>query len=437
MNPVDIILTKRRGGRLSAKQIEAFVRGATDSSFADYQLAALLMAICINGMDEQETVDLTMSMARSGDMLDLSSVRGVKVDKHSTGGVGDSTTLIAAPLVAACGGTVAKLSGRGLGHTGGTLDKLESVPGVNIELSMERFKEIVSQIGVCVMGQTGNFVPADKLMYALRDVTGTVEGIPLIASSVMSKKLASGSDAIVLDVKAGSGAFMHTPEDAETLARTMVDIGNRMGRRTMALITDMNQPLGLAVGNALEIIEVYDALSGKLDKNDPLLSVSLTLAGKMLILSNLAGDMADAKAKLIRALESGEGLNKLKLMLSALGGRDEFVEDPYKLVSGVKQRIDIYPAKDGYIGDMHADMIGISAQLLGAGRAKKGDSIDPATGLVMHVRRGDRVTTRDALATMYVNDASHLDEARQTFVSAIRIEDEISAHIPMVYKEVD
>ena len=242
----------------------------------------------------------------------------------------------------------------------------------------------------------------------------------------MSKKLASGSDAIVLDVKAGSGAFMHTPEDAETLARTMVDIGNRMGRRTMALITDMNQPLGLAVGNALEIIEVYDALSGKLDKNDPLLSVSLTLAGKMLILSNLAGDMADAKAKLMRALESGEGLNKLKLMLSALGGRDEFVEDPYKLVSGVKQRIDIYPAKDGYIGDM-----------LGAGRAKKGDSIDSATGLVMHVRRGDRVTTRDALATMYVNDASHLDEARQTFVSAIRIEDEMPAHIPMVYKEVD
>ena len=425
MRMVDLIMKTRHGGPLSKNEIEAIVSGFTSGKIPDYQMSAWMMAVCLKGMGAKQTAELTMAMMNSGDTVDLNDLNGIKVDKHSTGGVGDSTTLIAAPLVAACGGTVAKLSGRGLGHTGGTLDKLESVPCVNIELSMERFKEIVSQIGVCVMGQTGNFVPADKLMYALRDVTGTVEGIPLIASSVMSKKLASGSDAIVLDVKAGSGAFMHTPEDAETLARTM------------ALITDMNQPLGLAVGNALEIIEVYDALSGKLDKNDPLLSVSLTLAGKMLILSNLAGDMADAKAKLMRALESGEGLNKLKLMLSALGGRDEFVENPYKLVSGVKQRIDIYPAKDGYIGDMHADMIGISAQLLGAGRAKKGDSIDPATGLVMHVRRGDRVTTRDALATMYVNDASHLDEARQTFVSAIRIEDEMPAHIPMVYKEVD
>ena len=433
----DVIVKKREGEKLSAEEIKFVVDGYTKGEIPDYQMSALLMAILLRGMDREETLELTMAMRDSGETLDLSAIKGVKADKHSTGGVGDKTSLILCPMVAAQGVKIAKMSGRGLGHTGGTLDKLESVPGVNIELSMERFKEIVSQIGVCVMGQTGNFVPADKLMYALRDVTGTVEGIPLIASSVMSKKLASGSDAIVLDVKAGSGAFMHTPEDAETLARTMVDIGNRMGRRTMALITDMNQPLGLAVGNALEIIEVYDALSGKLDKNDPLLSVSLTLAGKMLILSNLAGDMADAKAKLIRALESGEGLNKLKLMLSALGGRDEFVEDPYKLVSGVKQRIDIYPAKDGYIGDMHADMIGISAQLLGAGRAKKGDSIDPATGLVMHVRRGDRVTTRDALATMYVNDASHLDEARQTFVSAIRIEDEMPAHIPMVYKEVD
>ena len=427
MRMVDLIMKTRHGEPLSKNEIEAIVSGFTSGKIPDYQMSAWMMAVCLKGMGAMQTAELTMAMMNSGDTVDLSDLNGIKVDKHSTGGVGDSTTLIAAPLVAACGGTVAKLSGRGLGHTGGTLDKLESVPGV----------KIVSQIGVCVMGQTGNFVPADKLMYALRDVTGTVEGIPLIASSVMSKKLASGSDAIVLDVKAGSGAFMHTPEDAETLARTMVDIGNRMGRRTMALITDMNQPLGLAVGNALEIIEVYDALSGMLDKSYPLRSVSLTLAGKMLILSNLAGDMADAKAKLMRALESGEGLNKLKLMLSALGGRDEFVEDPYKLVSGVKQRIDIYPAKDGYIGDMHADMIGISAQLLGAGRAKKGDSIDPATGLAMHVRRGDRVTTRDALATMYVNDASHLDEARQTFVSAIRIEDEMPAHIPMVYKEVD
>ena len=433
MRMVDLIMKTRHGEPLSKNEIEAIVSGFTSGKIPDYQMSAWMMAVCLKGMGAMQTAELTMAMMNSGDTVDLSDLNGIKVDKHSTGGVGDSTTLIAAPLVAACGGTVAKLSGRGLGHTGGTLDKLESVPGVNIELSMERFKEIVSQIGVCVMGQTGNFVPADKLMYALRDVTGTVEGIPLIASSVMSKKLASGSDAIVLDVKAGSGAFMHTPEDAETLARTMVDIGNRMGRRTMALITDMNQPLGLAVGNALEIIEVYDALSGKLDKNDPLLSVSLTLAGKMLILSNLAGDMADAKAKLMRALESGEGLNKLKLMLSALGGRDEFVEDPYKLVSGVKQRIDIYPAKDGYIGDMHADMIGISAQLLGAGRAKAADDIDPTAGIILERTRGDYVAKGETVAVMQSSSVTDFSLACEKLLNSLTLGAEKPAEEPLVY----
>ena len=273
------------------------------------------------------------------------------------------------------------MSGRGLGHTGGTLDKLESVPGVSVELTMERFKQIVADIGLCVMGQTKNLVPADKLMYALRDVTGTVEGIPLIASSIMSKKLASGAEAIVLDVKAGSGAFMHNAEDAERLARTMVDIGNHMGRRTMALITDMNQPLGLAVGNGLEIIEAMEALSGKLDENDHLLNVSLMLAGKMLIASGLAKTAEEARKMLMEKLASGEGLNRLKKMLYAMGGKEEYIENPDKLAA-VKRLVDVYPDDSGYIGDMRAESIGVAAQLLGAGRAKKGDIIDPATGLV-------------------------------------------------------
>lgn len=436
MRMVDLILKTRHGEPLSNDEIRAIVTGFTSGEIPDYQMSAWMMAVCMNGIGAEQTAALTMEMMNSGDTVDLSELKGIKVDKHSTGGVGDSTTLIAAPLVAACGGTVAKLSGRGLGHTGGTLDKLESVPGVSVELSMDRFKGIVEDIGLCVMGQTGNFVPADKLMYALRDVTGTVESVSLIASSIMSKKLASGSDAIVLDVKAGSGAFMHTPQDAEVLAKTMVDIGQRMGRKTTALITDMNQPLGLAVGNALEIVEAYDALSGKLDKNDPLLSVSLTLASKMLVLSNLAKDASDATDKLTKALKSGAGLNKLKQMLIALGGRDEYVDAPEKLIN-VKEIIDIYPEKAGYIGDMYANMIGTSAQLLGAGRAKKGDIIDPSTGLIMHIRRGDCVSPGNPIATMYVNDDSHLNEAKHMLLDSISILNEPPTPMPMVYKEVD
>lgn len=436
MRMVDLILKTRHGEPLSNDEIRAIVTGFTSGEIPDYQMSAWMMAVCMNGIGAEQTAALTMEMMNSGDTVDLSELKGIKVDKHSTGGVGDSTTLIAAPLVAACGGTVAKLSGRGLGHTGGTLDKLESVPGVSVELSMDRFKGIVEDIGLCVMGQTGNFVPADKLMYALRDVTGTVESVPLIASSIMSKKLASGSDAIVLDVKAGSGAFMHTPQDAEVLAKTMVDIGQRMGRKTTALITDMNQPLGLAVGNALEIVEAYDALSGKLDKNDPLLSVSLTLASKMLVLSNLAENASDATDKLTKALKSGAGLNKLKQMLIALGGRDEYVDAPEKLIN-VKKIIDIYPEKAGYIGDMYANMIGTSAQLLGAGRAKKGDIIDPSTGLIMHIRRGDCVSPGNPIATMYVNDDSHLNEAKHMLLDSISILNEPPTPMPMVYKEVD
>ena len=420
MRMVDLIVKTRRKEALSDDEIHAIVSGFTKGEIPDYQMSAWMMAVCLEGMTKREISELTLAMMNSGEIVKLDDLAGVKVDKHSTGGVGDSTTLIAAPLVAACGGTVAKMSGRGLGHTGGTLDKLESVPGVSVELTMERFKQIVADIGLCVMGQTKNLVPADKLMYALRDVTGTVEGIPLIASSIMSKKLASGAEAIVLDVKAGSGAFMHNAEDAERLARTMVDIGNHMGRRTMALITDMNQPLGLAVGNGLEIIEAMEALSGKLDENDHLLNVSLMLAAKMLM----------------EKLASGEGLNRLKKMLYAMGGKEEYIENPDKLAA-VKRLVDVYPDDSGYIGDMRAESIGVAAQLLGAGRAKKGDIIDPATGLVMHVRRGDRVTKHDPIATMYVNDDSHLEDAVAMLKSAVAITAQKPNDIPMVYKEVD
>ena len=436
MRMVDLIVKTRRKEALSDDEIHAIVSGFTKGEIPDYQMSAWMMAVCLEGMTKQEISELTLAMMNSGEIVKLDDLAGVKVDKHSTGGVGDSTTLIAAPLVAACGGTVAKMSGRGLGHTGGTLDKLESVPGVSVELTMERFKQIVADIGLCVMGQTKNLVPADKLMYALRDVTGTVEGIPLIASSIMSKKLASGAEAIVLDVKAGSGAFMHNAEDAERLARTMVDIGNHMGRRTMALITDMNQPLGLAVGNGLEIIEAMEALSGKLDEDDHLLNVSLMLAAKMLIASGLAKTAEEARKMLMEKLASGEGLNRLKKMLYAMGGKEEYIENPDKLAA-VKRLVDVYPDDSGYIGDMRAESIGVAAQLLGAGRAKKGDIIDPATGLVMHVRRGDRVTKHDPIATMYVNDDSHLEDAVAMLKSAVAITAQKPNDIPMVYKEVD
>ena len=331
MRAVDLILKKKNGGVMSKPEIEWLVDGFVKGKVPDYQMAAWMMAVCFQGMNPQETGALTDVMMRSGGMVDLSALPGVKVDKHSTGGVGDTTTLIVAPLVAACGGTVAKMSGRGLGHTGGTLDKLESVPGVNVEIPMERFFEIVKEIGLCVMGQTEGLVPADKRMYALRDVTGTVSSIPLIASSVMSKKLAAGADAIVLDVKMGTGAFMQTLPEAQALARTMVEIGAHMGRRTVALVTDMNQPLGMAVGNGLEVREAIELLAGKIPSGDPLYEVSMLLASHMLLLSGLAKDEAEARAKLTQALASGAGLQKLGAMLRALGGDVRCIEEPDSL----------------------------------------------------------------------------------------------------------
>lgn len=432
MRAVDLILKKKNGEPMTTQEINCLVNGFVNNEVPDYQMAAWMMAVCFRGMNSAETGALTEAMIRSGAQVDLSALPGVKVDKHSTGGVGDTTTLIIAPLVAACGGTVAKMSGRGLGHTGGTLDKLESVPGVNIEIPIERFFEIVKETGLCVMGQTENLVPADKRMYALRDVTGTVSSIPLIASSVMSKKIAAGADAIVLDVKMGTGAFMQTLPEARELARTMVEIGRHMGRRTVAIITDMNQPLGMAVGNGLEVREAIELLSGKIPAGDPLYEVSMLLASQMLLLAGLAADETEAHAKLSRALESGAGLNKLRAMLAALGGDVRCIEKT-DLLCTVREKIPVTLGRSGYISAMRAEQIGVAAQLLGAGRATKADRIDPAVGLVMHKRQGMYAAGDEPIATLYVNDSAHAEEAAALLRSALTLSEEAPGHAPMVY----
>lgn len=434
MRIVDIITKKEAGEELTREELEAMVLGYVDGKVPDYQEAAFLMAVLFRGMTDKETATLTDIMMHSGDVADLSSLPGVKVDKHSTGGVGDTTTLILAPLVAACGGTVAKMSGRGLGHTGGTLDKLESIPGVNVEQPLPRFLEIVKELGVAVIGQSGDLVPADKKLYALRDVTGTIGSIPLIASSIMSKKLAAGTDAIVLDVKTGSGAFMRTVEEARKLASLMVQIGKHLGRKCVAIITDMNQPLGLAVGNALEVKDAVEALSGMLPETDPLMEVSMLLGANMLMLSGLAENEQEAKAKLLEAIYSGAGLKKLQDMVAAMGGDASYI-DPVRIheLCAVKKRIPLYPREEGYLCAMEAVKIGMASQMLGAGRAKKEDTIDPAVGLIMHKRVGDRLTKEEPFCTLYVNDETRLQEAVETMYAALQVSEEKPPKAPLVY----
>ena len=437
MRMVDLIEKKVNGEILSADEIRYIVNGFTDGTIPDYQMSAFQMAVVFNGMTDRETADLTMAMMHSGDVVDLSDLRGVKVDKHSTGGVGDTTTLVIAPLVAACGGTVAKMSGRGLGHTGGTLDKLESIPGLCIEQPMQRFKEIVNDIGVAVIGQTGNLVPADKKMYALRDVTATVRSIPLIASSIMSKKLAAGTDAIVLDVKTGTGAFMQTVEEAEKLAHLMVSIGKLVGRECVAVITDMNQPLGLAVGNALEVREAIELLSGKIPAGDPLYEVCMLLGVHMMRLSGLAETEVEAREKLESALHSGAGLQKLRQMVAAEGGDASYISlDRIDELGKVKTILNVYPKRAGYISSMNAERIGTAAQILGAGRATKEESIDPAVGLVMKKRLGDFIRADEPLCVMYVNDESKINAALEMFHSAFTYSDVKPEYRPMVYDVV-
>ena len=419
---------------LNRDELTAMVMGYVAGTVPDYQVSAFLMAVVFRGMTDRETALLTDIMMYSGEVADLSSLPGVKVDKHSTGGVGDTTTLILAPLVAACGGTVAKMSGRGLGHTGGTLDKLESIPGLSVEQPISRFLDIVRELGVAVIGQTGNLVPADKKLYALRDVTGTIGSIPLIASSIMSKKLAAGTDAIVLDVKTGSGAFMRTVEEAKKLASLMVRIGDHLGRRCMAVITDMNQPLGLAVGNALEVKDAVEALSGMLPETDPLMEVSLLLGANMLLLSNLCTSEEEGKQMLLAAIRSGAGLAKLKAMVKAMGGDDSYI-DPIKIreLCATRRQIPLYPKEEGYLAAMEAVKIGLASQLLGAGRARKEDTIDPAVGLIMHKRVGDRLEKGEPFCTLYVNDETRLEEAIETMYTAITVSQEKPAAAPLVY----
>lgn len=431
MRMYDIILKKRNGGELSKEEIDFFINGYVAGTIPDYQVAALLMAIYFKGMNGRETGDLTMAMAYSGDTVDLSAINGVKVDKHSTGGVGDTTTLAVAPLVAACGVPVAKMSGRGLGHTGGTLDKLESIPGLNVYQTMKDFIQIVNKTGLAVVGQTGDLVPADKKLYALRDVTATVDNISLIASSIMSKKIAAGADAIVLDVKTGSGAFMQTVEDSFALAKEMVNIGTHVGRHTIALVTDMNQPLGMAIGNALEVKEAIEILNG-LHGEGALKNVCLLLGSYMLYTAGRCQNVEEAKLMLQEALDSGKGSQKLKEMIQAQGGEPGVVDDT-SLLPTARQVIPVKAEQRGYVSAVNAQSVGISAMLLGAGRATKEDIIDPAVGIMMKKRIGDAVETGDIIAEFYVNDEQRLEEAMNLFKNAIRISREITEKKPLVY----
>ena len=434
MRFVDLIEKKAEGCALSKEEIQFMVDGFVSGSIPDYQMSAMMMAILQKDMTDEETACLTLSMMHSGDVVDLSDLPGVKLDKHSTGGVGDTTTLVVAPLVAACGGTVAKMSGRGLGHTGGTLDKLESVPGTSVEQSLEQFKKIVRQCGLAVIGQTGNLDPADKKMYALRDVTATVRSVPLIASSIMSKKLASGADAIVLDVKTGTGAFMKNVDEARRLARTMVSIGTLTHRKVRALITDMNQPLGNAVGNALEVYEAVELLSGLISETDPLFEVCMLLGENLLMMAGIAKDSSSARTMLKEKIKDGSGLKKLQEMIALQGGDASYlsVSNMQKLIR-VKQIIDLPAQQDGYITDMNAEMIGTSAQMLGAGRATKEDVIDPSVGLMMKVRCGSYVKKGDPLCTLYINDDTYLSEIKQHLYKAIHMEEKKGDNRPMVY----
>ncbi|MCD8076998.1 MAG: pyrimidine-nucleoside phosphorylase, partial [Lachnospiraceae bacterium] len=396
MRMYDLIEKKKRGGALSREELHFMVSGFVDGTIPDYQMSAMLMAICFRGMTETETVDLTLEMEYSGDRMDLSAIPGVKVDKHSTGGVGDKTTMVLAPIVAACGGRVAKMSGRGLGHTGGTLDKLESIPGLTTSLSGEDFFRVVRECGLAVVGQTGNMVPADKKLYALRDVTATIDCVPLIASSIMSKKLAAGSDAILLDVKTGSGAFMKTPEEARKLAEQMVRIGRAAGRRTEAFITNMDIPLGHAIGNALEVREAVEVLHGR--GPEDLTEVCLTLASRMLVLGGCAAE-DEARGRAEKAVRSGQALRKLADMVHAQGGDERCIFEPERLtISPVRH--EVLAGADGYIARMDTEGIGIASMLLGAGRSRKEDTLDYGAGIILHRKRGQFVRKGEVLAEL-------------------------------------
>ena len=418
MTMLEIIEKKKFGQELTKEEISFFARVAADGTVPDYQLSALLMAIRLNGMTDQETTDLTLAMRDSGDIADLSEIPGIKVDKHSTGGVGDTTTLILAPLVAACGAPVAKMSGRGLGHTGGTLDKLESIPGLSVSMSVEQFIRQVKEIGIAVIGQTGRLAPADKRLYALRDVTSTVDSIPLIVSSILSKKFAAGSDAIVLDVKTGSGAIMHKLEDSVRLAGNMERVGALAGKPVVALVSGMDQPLGTHVGNALEVKEAIDILSGR--AGGDLLEVSLTLGGIMLQLAGKAGTPEAGQVMMRQAIDSGAGLRKLKQMIEAQGGDPSVCDDVTRLPQANVLRT-VTCGTSGWITKMDTMHLGMIAQAMGAGRLKVDDELDYSVGYVLNVRIGDRVEADTPLCVLHARSEDDAERAEAAMRVAVTI----------------
>lgn len=421
MRIYDIIKKKRDGQALSKEEINLFVEKYSKGEIPDYQAAALLMAIYINKMNKEETAFLTEAMMNSGEVIDLSDINGIKVDKHSTGGVGDKTTIALAPLVAACKAPVAKMSGRGLGHTGGTLDKLEAIPGFSIEMEPKKFIQSVNKHNIAVCGQTASIAVADKKMYALRDVTATVDNISLIASSIMCKKLASGADAIVLDVKTGDGAFMKTVEDSFALAKEMVDIGDNMNRETIALITDMDEPLGFAIGNSLEVIEAIETLKGRGPKD--FVMICETLGAYMLLLAKVVDNFEDGKAKIQEAISSGSALDKLKEFIENQGGDSKIVDD-YSLLPKAKEIMEIKALKTGYISRIEAEEVGVCAMMLGAGRETKEDELDLSAGIVLTKKVSDFVNEGETIAYMHYNKLDKIEGAKERFLKAYTISDE-------------
>lgn len=429
MRMVDLIEKKREGGELTKEEIYFMIDGYTNGEIPDYQMSSFLMSVFFQGMTAEETANMTMAMVESGDQIDLSAIEGIKVDKHSTGGVGDTTTIVLAPLVAAVGVPVAKLSGRGLGHTGGTVDKFESIPGFQSEIEADQFIKQVNEVKVAVTGPTGNLTPADKKIYGLRDVTATVNSIPLMASSIMSKKIASGSDAIVLDVKVGAGAFMKDVEGAKELAHAMVEIGKNVGRDTMAVISDMNQPLGFAIGNALEVKEAIDTLRGQGPKD--LEELCLTLGSKMVVLAKHAETTEEARQMLQEVIANGKALEVFKEFVTAQGGDASVIDDSSKLAAA-KYEIPVLAKEDGYVAEIEADSIGTAAMILGAGRATKESVVDLAVGLMLHKKIGDEVKKGDTIVTIHSNRENVADVMERIYasyrISPVEVEEPILVH---------
>lgn len=430
MRMYDLIVKKRNGNELSKEEINYFVQNYTKGNIPDYQASAFLMAIYFKKMNMRETSDLTMAIVESGDILDLSKINGIKVDKHSTGGVGDTTSLVLTPMVAALGIPVAKMSGRGLGHTGGTIDKLESFNGFSVEMTEKQFIDNVNDKNIAIMGQTADLAPADKKIYALRDVTGTVDNISLISSSIMSKKIAAGADSIVLDVKVGDGAFMKNFENAKELATAMVNIGKNVGRNTVAVISDMDQPLGFAIGNALEVKEAMDTLTGKGPKD--LLELCLTLGSNMVVLSKKAATVEEARKMLLKTIEDGSAIAKFEEFIGAQGGDISQVEDPNKLPKA-KYVVPVKSDREGYVTKITAQNLGIVAMELGAGRATKESVIDLAVGIILNKKRGEKVAKGDIIAYIHSNDESKIEKATKGILENYKIEKEYTDNIPLVY----